>query len=179
MHDHGYIVKPRGRASLRKVAMNVRRAFKIDTPFIDIVRLLDVVLPKFLDGFEYQIYEDAELGHDHARTFPERKIIQVQQSVDARARIHEGRDRLTLAHELGHLLLHHDVDTGLARRAKHSDKAYECSEWQANCFAGELLISHEHVNSTDSIEDIMNRFKVSYQAANYQFRMYLEEGLLT
>lgn len=178
MRDHGYIVKPRGRVSLRSIAIKVRQAFNIEEPFLDIVRLLDVVLPAVYDQFEYQILEDAELDPDHARTYPEKKIIQVQQSVDKRARDFVGRDRFTLAHELGHLVLHQDADMGL-RRAKQSDKAYECSEWQANCFAGELLIPHTHINKSDSIEDIMDRFRVSYQAAGIQFDIYQKGGLLT
>jgi Zn-dependent peptidase ImmA (M78 family) len=50
-----------------------------------------------------------------------------------------GRDRMTLAHEVGHLLLHTEVQ--LARRIGAGPiEAFRDPEWQAKAFAGELMV---------------------------------------
>lgn len=78
---------------------------------------------------------------------------------------------MTLAHELGHYKLHSRVT--FARAWKHGHDTiprYKNSEWQADCFGGELLIDFRHVSECQSIQEIMEVFGVSYDAAVYHIR---------
>ena len=56
-----------------------------------------------------------------------------------------GRDRMTIAHEYGHLFLHAGI--GFAQKLPSNDVLRFCSsDWQANCFGGDPLISVDHVH---------------------------------
>ena len=62
---------------------------------------------------------------------------------------HENRTRFTIAHELGHLILHKELFESLKIETtedlynlseKISDKEYSWLEWQAYSFAGQVLV---------------------------------------
>lgn len=55
------------------------------------------------------------MGECHGITYPDRNEIQIRQDVYDRAIAGSGRDRLTLAHELGHLLFHEKQNISYAR----------------------------------------------------------------
>jgi Zn-dependent peptidase ImmA (M78 family) len=92
------------------------------------------------------------------------------------------RQRFTIAHELGHLLLHEDrqiiVDTHVYRRDDVSSMGTEQQEIEANAFAAELLMPRSLVekeagalvtqNPTISAKQLVGRlaakFEVSQQA---------------
>ncbi len=89
------------------------------------------------------------------------------------------RDRFTLAHELGHYLLH--PNPGLARQApvaRESIPVYRSSEWQADYFAGSLLMPIELVKTCTSLEEIQERFGVSRDTARTHCQSYRREGLI-
>lgn len=48
------------------------------------------------------------MGAKHGETIPSENRIRIREDVYERACNGYGRDRLTMAHELGHLLLHRD-----------------------------------------------------------------------
>lgn len=91
------------------------------------------------------------------------------------------RQRFTIAHELGHLELHHhdalhvDRDFRVRRRDAHSSDATDGEEIAANTFAAELLMparmlaqdlaGHEVDYEDDTIiRELADRYKVSLQA---------------
>jgi Zn-dependent peptidase ImmA (M78 family) len=85
------------------------------------------------------------------------------------------RQRFTIAHELGHLLLHKDeVHIDRAFRNSISSQAIDANEIEANRFAAELLmpfhllknedISNIDVEDESSLRDLARKFKVSLQA---------------
>jgi Zn-dependent peptidase ImmA (M78 family) len=74
---------------------------------------------------------------------------------------------LTITHEFAHYLLH-DEAIGLARVMEGEKlKPYHDPEWQAKAFAGEFLIP-AHLISNLSIDEIVIKCGVSYEAARYQ-----------
>ena len=106
----------------------------------------------------------------HGLTNPATKTIKIREDVYDRACEGHGRDRFTLAHELGHYLLHDDVTVGLARSGDGASVVTYCDpEWQANAFAGELLMPHDLIQNM-SIGEIAAQCKVSYSAAELQRR---------
>lgn len=55
-------------------------------------------------------------------------------------------------------------------------KTYEDSEWQANCFAGELLVPYHLVKGL-TVEEVMEKCKVTRQMAEYQLGQYKKVGV--
>lgn len=93
------------------------------------------------------------------------------------------RQRFTIAHEIGHLLLKHKgeifVDQTVMKREGRSSQAVDLQEIDANSFAAELLMPEYLVNeavqkkraessSSQLINDLATEFQVSPQAMEYR-----------
>jgi Zn-dependent peptidase ImmA (M78 family) len=91
------------------------------------------------------------------------------------------RQRFTIAHELGHLILHKDenlhVDekSPIGFRNEESSRATKDTEIEANQFAAELLMPvdllakeikslPDDMDAEDAVSELANRFQVSEQA---------------
>lgn len=176
-----YQVPAMSREQIRNVAKNIRKInTKItgqDEAFFPIVHFLDVTLTKHMDEFMLEVLDEYEMGDAHGMTYPDEHLIQVRSDVFERAHHNQGRDRMTLAHELGHYVLHADI--GMARMAQvTSIKPYRSSEWQASALAGELLISAEHIGDCSSPQEAALKFGVTIEAATYQWGVFSKEGLI-
>lgn len=102
----------------------------------------------------------------YARAYPNEKKIVISESVYDGAFAGNHRDRFTIAHEIGHLLLHHDANISFAR-GNDKIQPYEDPEWQANTFAGEVLVP-VHLIKGLKIEEISIKSNVSRQVASIQ-----------
>jgi Zn-dependent peptidase ImmA (M78 family) len=147
------------------------------TPKFPIVEVLEHVLPTLIPEYELEICDCDEMGVNHGLTYPEDSRIKLREDIYDRACEGEGRDRMTLAHELGHLLLHRNV--GFARIDRDATvPSYMDSEWQANCFGGELLMCARHVHRCKSASEAERLFGVSSQAASTQWEAYKRDGII-
>lgn len=165
-----YIVETKSRRELRSLALTLRDALRIrDKMWVPIVKLLDVFCEIF-DDFSYEIVEDGELkGGAHAETDIITGHIKINESVYEGACNDEGRDRMTIAHEIAHFFTLRSCGFKLQRNFNHKEvKPYNDPEWQAKCFAGEFMIP-SHLIGDMSVQDIANACGVSYEAALYQF----------
>lgn len=130
----------------------------------------------------YEICADSELGKDDARTeYPAGGIvIKAKLSVHRALEAGDGRARFTLAHELGHAVLHDGMtrarrtDSRGSRRHRW-EKPYEDPERQANVFAASLLIDAAVARNLRTPKEIMRRFGVSLKAAEICFDILEEE----
>lgn len=158
-------VKPLKLKDIRKICSRIRKLFGIpvDEP-IDIVRLLEHKL--HLLGIEFEIVPESELEMRHGESILGQKIIRIREDVYNRACAGHGRDRLTMAHELGHIILHQKEDIVLTR-SEGTIPPYMDPEWQANAFAGELLAPFQYIKHMD-ILDISTQYGVSIEAASVQ-----------
>jgi Zn-dependent peptidase ImmA (M78 family) len=59
----------------------------------------------------------------------------------------------------------------LYRKTSPNDKAYKDPEWQAKCFAGELLMDYEMTEGMSTLEIVKN-CKVTLDAARYRAKKY-------
>jgi len=96
---------------------------------------------------------------------------------------HPNRQRFTIAHELGHFLLHEgtplhvDHDFRVNMRNSRSSQAADWEEIEANQFAAELLIPQDFLRSDlesgkHSAKDaarLARRYRVSEAAMSYRF----------
>ena len=98
-----YIVEAKSRNDLRALANILRKRLRInDYLRVPIVEILDI-LPEIFDNFNYEIVPDNELpAGTHADTDIRTGHIRIKESVYDRACDGEGRDRMTIAHEIGH-----------------------------------------------------------------------------
>ncbi len=165
------IAEPLSRMQIAGMAKLIRKVSgEENTPFFDIVRFLDVVLPKIDPGFSFIVDEKSTLGECHGITYPDRNEIHIREDVYERACEGRGRDRLTLAHELFHLLQHTKENISYARIGENSDSpTYMDPEWQADAFGGELLIPSYLVKGM-SADEIVEKCQVSRKAAYCQLR---------
>lgn len=143
---------------------------KDNTP-IDILSVLEIAMP-LLDGeFNYSVRHREDMEVDtHAYTDPSNNEIVILNEIYDRAVAGHGRDRFTIAHELGHYLLHNRQMCVLTR-IYGSEKIlpYEDPEWQADAFAGEFLCP---VTATTgiSVKRLSEKYGVSMDAARSQKR---------
>jgi hypothetical protein len=177
MSDIGLAVPSMGRRDLRAVAARLRRLFDLhDDAWFPIVEVLEHSLPSLAPGFIFEVMTMEHMGDDHGLTRLDERRVWLREDVYDRACEGHGRDRFTAAHELGHALLHADV--AFARRIERQVPAYECPEWQANCFAGELLVSARVARDFVTIADAADAFGVSWDAASVQYRAFAKEGIV-
>ena len=166
------IATPLGRRDLRKMAIIVRIMEEcVEELYFDIVHFLDITLPKLDPDFSFNVKPIEEMGECHGLTFPDRKEIQIREDVYNRACEGSGRDRMTMAHELFHLLQHEKSNISYARTENGNIPLYRDPEWQAEAFGGELLVPHHLIHGME-VEDIIKKCGVSSKAAKCQLVKY-------
>ena len=139
MSELNFVAIPRSRKDIRRWAEVVRRlAGGGDASRFDIIRFVELQLPLLDEEVTFVLTEDLGPGV-HACTDIRARCIMMRPDIYERAVAGHGRDRMTLAHEVGHLLLHTEVQ--LARRIGVAPiEAFRDPEWQAKAFAGELMV---------------------------------------
>lgn len=174
IRKEGFCVPGLSTQEIRDTAFMCRRTLGIKRG-VRAVDIIEMILPEVLDGFEYEIKYQYELGDHHARTYPDRNLIQIREDIYdnacnlSRATVNQyGRDNFTLAHEIGHLFLHRGA-IGLARgNIDRPHELYEDSEWQADQFAAEFLMPYDQIHLGMTVESIQQMFLVSRMAAQYR-----------
>lgn len=162
----GIIVDPLSLKQIRAFARKIRIMFGLkEDGYVDIVRVYEYILQNI--GVTFEVVDCASMGEKHGETLIGKNVIRIREDVYDRACKGFGRDRLTMAHELGHLLLHNMKNLSLARNAKQKIPAYCDPEWQANAFAGELLAPYEFLKGK-SVEKIAENYGISISAAQVQ-----------
>jgi len=165
-----YIATPISRKDIRRFAEDFRKLSGMGNRlFIDIVYIVEVLFREVFDPeLNFIIAPASEMGNQHGLTNPAAKTIKIREDVYDGACEGRGRDRFTIAHELGHYIMHDEVTVGLARLGDNETiKPYRDPEWQANAFAGELLIPHDKVIGL-SPDAIARSCGVSLAAATFQ-----------
>lgn len=172
MTEYNYRAQPLARKDIRAYAKKLRKLLRMsDVVYFDIVRVAEVFFPMmFGDKYSFEILPREEMGHNHGLTNPETGKIMIREDIYDGACKGEGRDRLTIAHELGHFLLHNGITLGLARVGENEKVPTYCNpEWQATAFAGELLMDADLIRDM-SVSEVAIRCGVSMDAASYQKR---------
>lgn len=107
---------------------------------------------------------DPRLRGKYASTNPDEFKIYLRNSVYDSAHDGDERSRFTVAHEIGHLIMHRDQQN-FARNNSNNHKIYEDSEWQADTFASFFLIDSTFINNQMNTDDISSLCGVSRTAA--------------
>ncbi|MCK1515074.1 ImmA/IrrE family metallo-endopeptidase [Bradyrhizobium sp. 190] len=105
---------------------------------------------------------------------------------------HMNRQRFTIAHECGHLLLHKGIDVHIDRsfrvnkRDEKSSQAIDPEEIEANRFAAELLMPYDmivkdlvdyHIDIEDEgqLKELADKYQVSVQALTHRITNVLDD----
>ena len=140
----GILVPAMSTEAIRAFADKVRSAFvedaRIEFPIMDV---LEFRMAELLDGFYIDVRDREAMGSDEGRVVAGKNAIALREDVYEGAWLGNGRDRFTASHEFAHFLLHRTVT--MARVREDSDKVYCDAEWQADTFAGTLLMSPRHL----------------------------------
>ncbi len=157
--------EPKSRAIIRDMANTVRKIAGVSSNMaFPIIQFIEIFLDSF--GYDWEVCERAVMGNNYAVTYPSKKLLQIREDVYEACVRGNGRHRYTLAHELGHIILHNGVTTQLAR-SEDEIRIFEDPEWQANTFAAELLAPSNCLENLDDYQ-ISERYECSLQVAEIQ-----------
>jgi Zn-dependent peptidase ImmA (M78 family) len=171
MMTDDFKVKPRSSKEIERVTLAWRHALGVaDAWAPDVGRLLETEVPKLVPEFALVVKSDNEMGDAEAYTEFNPPYIAVRGSVYTMAGRKDGRSRMTLAHELGHLVMHPGaVKLRSEAAVKSETRAFESAEWQAKRFAALFLIPDHIARLFDSSSELAECCQVSAQAARIRF----------
>ncbi|MGG5413007.1 ImmA/IrrE family metallo-endopeptidase [Edwardsiella tarda] len=132
-------------------------------PYLKLEVILEALMQSEIINLE--IVEDHNLPGRYAVTYPDKNKIVLQQSIYDALCDGDKHARFTVAHELGHLIMHRNQIAYARDKVPGGHKIYEDSEWQADVFASHFLIDARLVTPSMSEDDISTIFGVSKQAA--------------
>lgn len=162
-------VPPRRRADIAARANTHRQQFQMlygyDPDCFPVVDFVENVVAAVLQEFVLEVVDDHEMRGMEGATFPDELRICLPNKVYEGAVAGDPRSRFTVAHELGHLFLHRDIPFARLARSTEKTPAYSDSEWQANEYAGALLMPRRLLEGMTTIQEISERCGVSWQAA--------------
>jgi hypothetical protein len=175
-----YRVKGRSNLDIRQLAKKTREFFGVaEERRVDVLACLASKSILTVNGkkrLNFQIRPDAEMGTSDGVTSHRKDFvtIAVKQSVRDAAFMGDGRARNTLAHELGHAVMHDRVE--MPRRALGNVtpkwlQPFESAEHQVKVFSPAFLINDSIAETLSSVEEISIEFGISYESA----RIYFEE----
>jgi len=173
----GYKVKGRSLNEIRGLAHRFRGVFELKSPYLDVIRFLDAIVAEGI--WELEVVPDMELPIDtwgETRPYQQEdgsiiSFIKLKECVYDGASRGNGFHRFTVAHEMGHAIMHTN-ELSFARTIDHREKGlwYCDSEWQANNFASELLADSRYIRDHDCVADIANRFGISRKSAKIRYK---------
>ena len=169
MDATSFIAQPISRQEIREITNRIRALLGLSNDYyFPIVPFIEQIMPQIFNEFCYEVVNVSEMKGLYAEALPQLNLMRIREDVYNNALNDIGRDRFTLAHEVGHFILHGEGRVTLARiNERDVIPAYRKPEWQANTFAGELLIPY-HLIAEISASTVADYCKVSVQAAEIQ-----------
>lgn len=165
----GHRVSPLSHDKIKSYAHRLREALQVSNQeYLRLEVLLEALMAS--ETIDLEIVEDHELPKRYAVTYPDRNKIVLQQSVYDALCDGDNHARFTVAHELGHLVMHRNQVAYARSKVPGGHKIYEDSEWQADVFASHFLIDDKLVTPGMTPDDISLTFGVSLQAAETWYR---------
>ena len=107
MHDQLFIANPMSRADIRDIANSIRNRFNITELKFPLIEFVEFIMPKFIDTqFYLHSVSKNEMPNCYAQAIPDEHEIVIREDVYEGAINNDPRSRFTLAHEIGHYILH-------------------------------------------------------------------------
>jgi hypothetical protein len=186
MSDDYYVPK-RSNREIRAEALSAKKFYETEKRRpVNIIRCLQsgkILTRRGRKKLIYNIVDDELMGGKDGKTefSTDSVVISVKRSVHQKAVWGDGRARMTLAHELGHGVMHYGATmfrssgaVGVTDLSRAS--ASESAEHQAKVFASAFLIEDDVAATLSSPEEISTEFVVSLEAAEICFERLAEEA---
>ncbi|MEM7429198.1 MAG: ImmA/IrrE family metallo-endopeptidase [Pseudomonadota bacterium] len=166
-----YFATPASRKGIEDKAAAWRQALRVapDCYTPNISQILEIELPTVFPSFALVVglHDQDDIVEAYTSFDPPKIVVREDIYLDCVA--HKPRARFTLAHELGHLVLHKNA-MPLHRAPEQYVRAdkilpFASVEWQANAFAAAFLMPAQLVREFDNPADISEFFQVSHGAA--------------
>lgn len=171
----GLLVAAASTRVLWRFAEKVRSVFVSDDDVcFPIMDVLEFRLPAIDDGFHLEVCSHTEMGVEEGLVIAGSNCIKLREDVYKGAWNEVGRDRFTACHEFGHYLLHRQV--AMARVRDDSHPVYRDAEWQADTFAGGLLLSARHLGRLGSPNNAATHCGMTPMAATVMWSKYQKES---
>lgn len=163
--SENFITIPRSWPEIDHIATSFRNNFVAsNTEFFPVMHVLELIMVDRLGLLDLKVCTKQEMGNAEGYTAPDGSFIALPEGVYEGAYNNNPRCRFTVAHELGHWLLHSNRPLGRVP-AGECVPAYMLTEPQANEFAANLLAPSSLILSTYSEADLQQRFGISKSAA--------------
>jgi Zn-dependent peptidase ImmA (M78 family) len=167
--DNGRIVKSRSRRQVEALAAKARRDLQLsEDGRVSMLGILDEALYESTEGYRFEVRADREMGLMEGLTDDQKPIIYLKESVNRALERGEGRARMTAAHEFGHLYMHSGAPTFRAFSTGYDPLSDP--ERQADIFAAAFLMPETGFRRCKTINEAMNTFGVSREAATCRAR---------
>lgn len=159
-----HFVVPRSRKQIEAIASAVRSLLGVSrSGRIALQPILEFALDDIVDEAFFRIVDDAELGGAEAMTDGREPVITLSASTYMKLEKGDYRARMTVAHEIGHLILH-SGQIVFHFEEPINDNRFD-PEWQADQFAAALLMPREAFAKMTTVHQAMKTFGVSKPAA--------------
>lgn len=171
-------------ALAKQEAENLLKKAGLNEPWVDVEKLAREVCDAEVEFEPFVKQGSDSMAAALIRQPGKRPIIGVNSNDTSQ------RQRFSIAHELGHLILHNDpyhVDTKMFLRDKTSTTAQSVMEIEANQFAANLLMPSwmlemdleelDVVDVDDTAQSLAERYRVSLQAMTLRLAKLLKYGL--
>ncbi|MGX5666187.1 ImmA/IrrE family metallo-endopeptidase [Rhizobium daejeonense] len=170
-----YISRALSAATIANLAKATRTLCDLsDNDDFDIVRFLESGIYKIVPDFYLFIESDEKMNGSKAFVTSDSLGIVVAESVynDACSGLFYAKK--ILAHEFGHVLLHHNrnfetkhfTHNGYTKQISNTEE-FHSAEWQADTFAITLIIQPNQVKSDTTIEKFSKKYNMSKKQADF------------
>lgn len=133
------LAKPRSKRNILRLTEIIRESLGLrDKLYFPIMYFLENILTQIDPELVIDITDDG-MDNIYACYIPQENTLKIRTSVYERACDDVGRDRFTIAHEIGHYFLHRKGVILSRRDSGHVESFYD-PEWQANTFASFILM---------------------------------------
>ena len=165
--------EPIQRNRLRALATKIRElSGNSDELYFPIVQFMEHKMPLLFSGFHHEVMPRTYFPPNiHAETAIKERVIRIREDIYHGAIRNMGRDRMTVAHEVGHYILLVAKGLKLYRSFEEATvEAFRDPEWQAKALAGELLCPFSLIKGM-AAPQIALACGVSDEAAQYHFNL--------
>ncbi len=138
----------------------------------DIIRFIEIDLPRVIDGFYVEIERDDVLGNRRAYIDEDEPILVVSESIYNGAANKCYFSIGIILHEIGHLFMHSkylmrglNSGAGKYQPTMLKMKTYESAEWQANIFALSFLYPCEKYGSVKDENALSKQLPITKKQA--------------
>lgn len=179
----------RKNSEIRELATRLRSYFGVaDAERVDVLDCAsrsEIWTVEGIKPLRFEVISDSQMSDDAGLTSYDGKtiIIQIARRIRHDAFLGDGFARNTVAHELGHAVMHFEKLSRGAVMARRSAgnltpkwiSAFESAEHHAKVFAPAFLINEAVARSLTSIDEISVRFGISRSSAEIYFEQLQAE----